>query len=423
MEHIKGRNREWRSEAPIMQSDRTGMLWTLQSWGLAILTFLSFFPQLFHIEEYIFFTLLVLALGMTWVEGSAIWIRTPIDLPLLLLIGWILLSIPFAIDPAYSFGEWRKLVASVLVFYWVLLILQSKENNKIYILLLGTVVMGIVVQCSYALIEFAVQGGSWKHRHIRATAPVSGFQELTTYMVMAIPLLIVAIVFARRWWERLFSYGAVTLALFAQVFTYTRAGWLGMLAQGIGFGFMTKRPSIRIALFIGLAGACLSLFFLFQMGYHQDLFHPWTLNTRLAIWELGFQEMLKQPIFGLGFGISNFEPWVKELPPSGSRMHLHNTFLMVGVGSGWPALFLFVWVLVEAVRTLLSQASKMTDPLLRWIMVGIALMVLGFIVRNFFDYMFKGSLAYLFFILLAVGLANCIKSSKTAKNSFSSPQQ
>jgi len=363
MEHIKEGNNEWRSEGLMVNSDRTAILWTVQAWGLAFITFLSFFPQMFHLEEIIFFTLLVLALGMAWVDKRAIWIRTPIDLPLLLFIGWVLLSIPFAIDPAYSFGEWRKLMASVLVFYWVLLIMQNKSNKVIYLILLGTVVIGIVVQCSYALIDFVAQGGSWKHRIVRATAPVSGFQELTTYMVMAIPLLIVAIVASRKWWQRLIAYGAVGLALLAQVFTYTRAGWLGMLAQGIGFGVMMKRPSIRIVLFIGLACACLGLFFIFQMGYHQDLFHPWTLNARLAVWELGVQEMLKQPIFGLGFGINTFEPWIEDFPPGGGRMHLHNTFLMVGVGSGWPALILFVWVLVEAVRSLLSQASKMTDPL------------------------------------------------------------
>ncbi len=399
----------------MVRSDRTALLWTVQSWGLGVLTFLSFFPQLFHLEEYIFFTLLVLALGMTWVEGSASWIRTPIDLPLLLLIGWILLSIPFAIDPVYSFGEWRKLVASVLVFYWVLILMQKNGHERIGLILLAAVVLGIVLQCSYALIDFVTQGGSWKHRMVRASAPGSGFQELTTYLVMVIPLMIVTIIVSGTWWKRLISSGALCLALLSHVLTYTRAGWLGMLAQGIGFGVFTKRPAIRIALFIGLALACFGLYFIFEMGYHVGTFNFWTLNVRLAVWELAVQEMLKQPIFGLGFGISTFEPWIDDTPSGDRRVHLHNTFLMFGVGSGWPALFLFVWVLVDAVRTLSSQASKMTDPLPCGIMVGAALMVLGFIVRNLFDYMFKGSLAYLFWIILAVGLANSIKMSKTVR--------
>ena len=132
--------------------------------------------------------------------------------------------------------------------------------------------------------------------------------------------------------------------------------------------------------------------------------------------------MLKQPILGLGFGINTFEPWIEDLPRGGGHMHLHNTFLMIGVGSGWPALILFIWVLVVAVRSLLSHASKMNDPLRCGLMVGAALMVIGFSVRNLFDFMFKGSLAYLFWILLAVGLTNCVKGSKTAKGSPFSPQ-
>lgn len=400
------------SEAQLVRSNRTGILWTLQLWGLALITFLSFFPQLFHLEEYLFFAFLVLALGTAWMDEGAIWIRSPIDLPLLLFICWVLLSIPFAIDPAYSFGEWRKLIASVLVFYWVLIIMQNKPNQMVNLILLGTVVLGLVVQCSYAIIDFVAQGGSWKHRFVRASAPASGFQELTTYMVMSIPLLIVTIIVSRKWWQRLICSGALCLALLSHVLTYTRAGWLGMLAQGIGFGIFTKRPAIRIALFIGLTVVCLGLYFIFEMGYHRGIFDPMTLNARVAVWRLGLQEMLKQPLFGLGFGINSFEPWIEGLPFGSERMHLHNTFLMFGVGSGWPALILFVWVLVGSVRSLLAQASRITDPLRYGMLIGVALMVLGFTVRNLFDYMFKGSLAYLFWILLAVGLANCMKSWK-----------
>ena len=386
MDRVKDSHRAWKLEAQTVRSERTALLWAIQSWGLSLLTFLSFFPRLFHLQEYLFFPLLLLAIGTAWIDGTAIWSRSPIDLPLLLFIVWVLLTIPFAIDPAYSFQEWRKFLASALVFFWVLLVLQNITNNTILKVFLWTIVAGIIFQCSYGLIDFVVQGGSLKRRFVRATAPLSGFQELTTYMVMAIPLLIVTIVVSRTWWQRLISYGAVGLALLAQVLTYTRAGWLGMVAQGIGFGIFTKRPALRAALFVGFGLVSAALFLIFQLGYHQDTFDPWTLNARLVVWKLGFQEMLKQPIVGLGFGINTFEPRIEDLPRGGGNMHLHNTFLMIGVGSGWPALFLFIWVLVVAVRSLLSHASKVTDPLRCGIMVGAALMVIGFSVRNLFDF-------------------------------------
>ena len=226
-------------------------LWKIQSWGLILITFLCFFPALFHYLEYGFIFLLLVGIVMARLEGRPIWVRTPIDVPLLLFVSWTLLTVPFSIDPAYSFGEWRKLVPEVLVFYWAMFILQIQKNKMYHLGILCAVVTGIVFQCSYALVEFILQGGTWKHRNIRATAPYSGFQELNTYMVMAIPFLIVAIAMARTWWQRAGSYAALGLALLAQVFSYTRAGWVAMVIQAVGFGLLAKRRTILMALFVG----------------------------------------------------------------------------------------------------------------------------------------------------------------------------
>ncbi|MEX5215788.1 MAG: hypothetical protein NW703_16725, partial [Nitrospiraceae bacterium] len=78
-------------------------LWAVQGVGLAVLTFLNFFPPAHGPARYLFFSLLLIAVAMRWKEGAPVWIRTPLDLPLLLLLGWILLTVPFSIDPDYSF--------------------------------------------------------------------------------------------------------------------------------------------------------------------------------------------------------------------------------------------------------------------------------------------------------------------------------
>src|SRR5262245_8014617 len=83
----------------------------LQAYGLVGITFMSFFPFLFRYQEYAFLSLLVMGLSLTWFDRTTPLVRTPIDLPLLGFVGWMLCTIPLAIDPAYSFSEWRKLVA------------------------------------------------------------------------------------------------------------------------------------------------------------------------------------------------------------------------------------------------------------------------------------------------------------------------
>ena len=57
-------------------------LWKLQVHGLAGLTFLSFFPSLFHFQEYVFVFLFAVVLCLAWVERINPCIGTPFDVTL-----------------------------------------------------------------------------------------------------------------------------------------------------------------------------------------------------------------------------------------------------------------------------------------------------------------------------------------------------
>ena len=61
--------------------------------------------------------------------------------------------------------------------------------------MLSAAVLGSMVLSSYALIDFLIRGGTWGDRFIRAGAPHSDYNWLTTYMVLVIPML-VAVFFA-----------------------------------------------------------------------------------------------------------------------------------------------------------------------------------------------------------------------------------
>jgi O-antigen ligase len=387
-------------------------IWKAQAGGLILLTFLSFFPSWFHLEEYLFFALLLIALGTAWLDGKSIGVRTPIDLPLLLFVGWVLLTIPFATDPAYSFAEWRKVVAQVLVFYWVVLVLRAQDSKALTHGVLAAAVIGTAALCAYALTDFVAKGGTWRDRYVRASAPSSDFQWLSTYMVIAIPVLVSAWVIVRTMWQRLACGGTVVLALLAQATSYTRAGWLGLVAQGVTLGLCTARRR----LVVWLAGSCLvigvGLLSVSQMGYQRSTVDPWTLNARLVVWKAGIDEMLKHPFVGVGYGNYSFSTIVHGTPIGDMVMGLHNTFLMVGVSAGIPALATLVWILVAIARAAFEKFKTSKDRWERLVNLAIVLLVVGFSVRNLFDYMFAGSLAYLFWILVATGLSQDMRSNR-----------
>lgn len=395
------------------------ILWKIQGWGLVLITFIFFFPPLSRFNIYLFFIMLLGGVVVAKLNHLRIWIHSPIDKLLLLLLGWILLSLPFAIDQSYSFSEWLKLVAKVLMFYWVLLVLSVSNKKTIIHGIFKGVVAGAFILSGYALIYFFVSGGSPLNRAIRAIAPISDYNWLSTYLVISIPV-VVSVALSTKKWRRFLYLSVGGLAIITLFFTYSRAGWLGLLAEGICAGLFTRRRWMTVLIITaGLAGS-ISLIFLSQMGYYTDIIDPYSLKTRLNIWWLGIQTIMSNPLFGVGYGNDTFiRLFPSELKQIGIS-HLHSTFLMVTAGSGIPAFIFLVGVLVKATSAIVKGARNLSDPDSYNYMMGIATMVVGFSVSNLFDYMFTGSLAYLFWILVATALSDIYSRTTSQDNVMTS---
>ncbi len=390
--------------------------------------------MLFHVEEIIFFILLGLAIVTGWLEEKDLRVRTPIDRPLLLLLGWILLTIPFSLNPEYSFVEWRKLVAQSLVFYWAVYVIRELSQNQLLertglpmawpkwmndqhpaqivflAVLLGTLLLSV-----FTLTDFFDRGGNWQDRLTRARAPGSDYNWLSTYLVLSIPIVVCWGQTSRLLWQKICSYSALVLALLAHAASYSRAGWLAAMAQLFSWGLVTRRRILLMSVMLGIILLAGILIGLGQSGYQADTLHTWTLETRLLVWKLGIDQMISHPLVGIGYGNNNFQPVLVDTPMGDTPMHLHNTFLMMGVGSGMPALVLFLWIFVRLGAEYFSKkhGGKWTETETLKFCLGIVLV--GFFCRNLFDYMFAGSLAYLFWILMACGLESSQKLCSSSK--------
>ena len=358
---------------------------------------MSFFPVLFHVQEYMFFGLLAASLATAWKQGKSIFVPTQLDRPLLFFIGWVLLTVPFASDPVYSFMEWRKLVAQGLLFYWTIFVLRSFGRPHMVRYISLVVAGGAAVIALNAIIGFVAHGGLLFDRSLgtRALAMGSDANVLSTYMVMAAPIVaaIGAMPSMKSW--RVCSGAICAIALLADYFSYMRAGWLAVAIEGVSCGVIIRKRWVAWGA-IGVSAGCLAMIIaLYQFGFYTGIINLESVYTRLQYWERGATHLLANPLVGIGYG---------QLT---KHLSLHGLFIMVAVGSGLPAVILFVYLLMCSVKALVLKARICTDEDQRVFATGVAVMVIGFAVRNCFDYMFAGGLASLFWILLAVGLTNC----------------
>jgi len=170
--------------------ERTSREWSdlfdnLIIYGLMGIAFGLFFVFLNHIVEYAFFVLLAVWILGQLKNGTLKWIKTPLDLPFLLYLAWALICVPLAVDPDYSFGEWRKVVAHFLLFYFVVQTVKTKY--QIYSVFLA-VIAGMVVLSVGESIYFFVSGRSMWSMSRGGELWGSG-QWFSTYLVMGLPLL------------------------------------------------------------------------------------------------------------------------------------------------------------------------------------------------------------------------------------------
>ncbi len=80
----------------------------------------------------------------------------------------------------------------------------------------------------------------------------------------------------------------------------------------------------------------------------------------------------------------------------------HNAVLDVTVGAGVPAGIAFLWLMWTIGRTELSQFLDTQDSTEKIWSCALFLMVIGLFVRLFFDHMWVGSLAVMFWVMVGM---------------------
>jgi len=153
-------------------------------WGLMAIAFFIMFAKLNHIIEYTFVGLLILWVSVKVKNRNFHLVRTPLDLPITLFISWILITIPFSVNPSYSFAEWRKTVIQVLMFFFVVNVVKNERHVR-YIL--KAFFAGLIFLSVFGVLEHLINGQSLWDKASHAASLTSAGQWFSTYIVMGIP--------------------------------------------------------------------------------------------------------------------------------------------------------------------------------------------------------------------------------------------
>jgi O-antigen ligase len=351
--------------------------------------------------------------------------RTPLDLPLLCLVAVSFISLFWAINPAYSFKEIKgELLKGCLVFYLAAYSAGRPERHPAIWLIL---VCGNLLLVSYALWDFWQAGGHLAGYYIRAGSLHAGYGEFGTYLITVFPFLLI-LALGRPGLSKKNLGGLLPLLalnLLGIYITFGRAMWIAAAVEFFLIGWIGHRKKILLG---ATAGLLLFLVFIPRTvclhGERLSFSAPGT-NTvvggtagdLLDIWKLAFHYIQERPFQGIGFGRSSFSDAFPEFRAQHQPMlwHAHNTLLDFTFQTGIQGLLALLWVMGAAGFYCFRRGGPGIDPWVRNFSLATGVMVVGFLIRNFFDDFFVDDNALMFWFLIGTALGSSkIQSGKTS---------
>lgn len=313
-------------------------------------------------------------------------------------------SLAWSVNRSYTLGELRSEILygalALAVFYLAARLVRLRTWH---VAILAGAVTVLLVQVLDALLPYTLtrhaalgQGGMW-----------------STYLVLVAPFVL-AIGWPKFWQGRhahVVQAVAVALLLGAAWDTANRMVWLALALQfAVAMAFAQRALTVEAARMmrrIVLAGIVVVVAaFVLAVQDRVGAAMPGTnisdglaIDLRPGIWAAAWEQFLKAPFLGHGFGreiVAGAFATVPVPPNHPPVLHSHNLFVQMGLQLGLVGLAAFVAVLVVLARQYLAC---LRDPgTLPFGVLGLTLLA-GFVAKNLTDYFFHRHNALVFWAM------------------------
>jgi O-antigen ligase len=287
--------------------------------------------------------LLAVLLVIAFRRPGALWQRTPLDLPLGLLVLVLSLSAVFSPYPVTAAG------ATMLLALLIVLAFGSTAATLVHtpgalFPVLWALAAGTAVAAVWGTITYLMAG---QPAHTAAL----GYNALGTTLATGLPILLGLGVKAEGP-ARFAAAGAAAITLVGLALTFARGAWLGGAAGVLLFVVLLPRQALRSVtrvlasvLLVSVLALADSAGTLVQRA--QSVSAPGAMSDRVAMWRASVAMLRDRPL--LGNGLNTFGLMFPRYQPREERISgqpfAHNIFLTLGAEGGLLGLAAFLAVL------------------------------------------------------------------------------
>jgi len=403
------------SSIVMLSSKRVTYLDTIIQMVLAVYIAVLPFKSLLVVERNGFLVLLSLLVVRCVLNRCLFYSRTPYDILLLAFVLWVGLTILFSVSPSYSLKEYGKLLQQIVVFYAVVYFFKGLFYRQILLGLIG--IMAVIVT-AYGLSQLNLDNPQGVVSFLSAEV------WLTTFLIMLIPFGLAMALGEGPLEIRSGSalvVGMMTVCLLA---TQSRAGLVALVGELWGIAWFVRSVSSKIVAGLATVFIIAAVVLVFNegalplSGVSTNITTSLPLNKgfssiihRFDIWGFTLSEIAKHWLVGIGYGHNTYfllygqdqEIVVRGHNPI-THSGTHNIFLYLALHVGIPGMLLFGWLFLRVVLKTSEEYWQAHDWLSKAVLLGSVSSVVGLMLRLQFDQMLVGSLAVLFWVLLAMAV-------------------
>lgn len=379
------------------------------------------YAGIFLFTALVFFRPYELSLSFLWLSSSAFWVALAtvavfvftqlglentitarpreVNLVLLLVLTGAL-SIPFALDPQRAFDTFIEFVKVILIFIVMINVVRTEKRlKKLWILvLIAACILSINATNDYRLGRLELQG-------VRIKGAIGGLfdnpNDLALHLVTILPIAFALFFSSRNPLTKVVYLLIAALTVGGIVVTFSRSGFLALLAAGGVLIWKLVRSS-RWLLPLVVPALIVSFIVFAPGGYRTRLSTTGDASTMARFDDLKRSLFItaRHPL--LGVGMDNYILY------SNSNKASHNAYTQVASEMGVVAAVFYILFILAPFKGLrrIEHESYQVASARRFYYASVALQasLVGYMVASFF-----ASVAYLWYIYYLVAYAVCLR--------------
>ena len=356
-------------------------------------------------------TLAVYFVSQFVLEGNLTARPTEVNMVLLVGLG-ALLSIPLAIDPGEAWKEFNDVAIKTLLIFLVLVNVLRTETR---VRLLWFLVLGVSIYLSVNVILDYQAGvfkiGAAETNTQRVAGAIRGLfdnsNDLALHLVTMIPLAFVLGIEKKSILRKLVYFPIALLMLAAVIITFSRGGFIGLIAMALVLVRKLGRRNRTTAFATLVFGV---IFFLVvapgsYSGRLATIFDSasditGSSSQRTQVLKRSILVALRYPLFGVGIG--NFHH------KSFQELGTHNAYTQVAAETGIAAMICYIIFLVHPLRKLRMIERELFErnenSRFFYLAIGLQASLVGYMVASFF-----AAVAYQWYIYYLVAYAIALR--------------